>query len=206
MTCAFFYCTSTILSSTLIPIHKIIDENWQTDVALLYVLLYWAVFQTIHLLNSWGAWYLLISTFTDFDFFLDVCRILLETYHGDSFLIALRFRWWRTANETSKSLNIWSQAEKSIFTFSPMYSCNFQQYFSLFAHFWIKVFLSLHQTSFAVSFTLLEWMLWWMMFMTRGSFLIIIGVQVAWVTHHSGHTSLIEWIIEKCKKTKYTFS
>ena len=76
----------------------------------------------------------------------------------------------------------------------------------LFVHFWIKVFLSLHQTSFAVSFTLLEWMLWWMMFMTRGSFLIIIGVQVAWVTHHSRHTSLIEWIIEKCKNTKYTFS
>ena len=77
-----------------------------------------------------GAWYVLISTFTDFYSFLGVCRRLLETYHGYSFLIALRCRRWRTAKDTSKSLNLWSQSEKSIFTSSALHSCNFQQYFS----------------------------------------------------------------------------
>ena len=170
VTCAFFHCrTSTILSSTLIPIRKIIDENWQTDVVLLYVLLCWAVFQTIELLNSWGAWYVLISTFTYFYSFLGFCRRLLETYHGYSFLIALRCRRWRTAKDTSKSLNLWSQSEKSIFTSSALHSCNFQQYFS-FCSLLNQSCLSLHRTSFAASFILIGWMLWWMIFMARGSF------------------------------------
>ena len=159
--CPFFHCrTSTILSSTLIPIRKIIDENWQTDVVLLYVLLCWAVFQTIELLNSWGAWYVLISTFTFWGFAEDCLKLTMVTHswlHSDA----------EDEEQPRTLLNHLISEVKLKNQCSHLQLCilvTFNNIF-LFVHFWIKVFCHftkplLLPPSFSLVECCDEWFLW----------------------------------------------
>ena len=137
----FFHCrTSIILSSTLIPIRKIIDENWQTEVVFLYVLLYWAVFQTIELLNSCEVHHmflflLLLISIPFWGFAEDCLKLTMVTHswlHSDA----------EDEEQPRRLLNHLISEVKVKNQSSHLQLCilvTFNNIF-LFVHFWIKVF------------------------------------------------------------------
>ena len=137
----FFHCrTSIILSSTLIPIRKIIDENWQTGVVLLYVLLCWAVFQTIELLNSCEVHHmflflLLLISIPFWGFAEDCLKLTMVTHswlHSDA----------EDEEQPRRLLNHLISEVKVKNQSSHLQLCilvTFNNIF-LFVHFWIKVF------------------------------------------------------------------